>query len=188
MSDVMVKAARPADEPAVLALVQAEMRAQEDVDSRFRLRPDGIPRYAAYLQKRLREIDSTVFVAMIDGETVGVAVGSIRIQEAFFEPRRFGYVSDLVVHPSWRRHGVGRALWDRVALWFRGLGVDVVRLHVAARSREAQSFWESVGADPFLTESWIDLPAVAPGDGSGETKEAVPAVGPPGGARKGGEG
>ena len=158
MSEVVVRAAKPTDEPSVLELVQAELNAHQDADPRFRLRPDAPARYALYLHDRLREIDSAVFVAELDGEVIGAAIGSIRIQEAFFEPRRSGYVSDLVVHAGHRRAGVGRALWDRVALWFRGLGVGVVRLHVASKGAAAQAFWQSVGAEPFLVESWIDLP------------------------------
>ena len=150
MSDFIVRAAKPTDESAVLALVQVEMNAHQGLDPRFRLRPDAASRYALYLHERLREIDSSVFVAEANGEVIGAAIGSIRIHDAFFEPRRFGYVSDLVVEPSRRREGVGRALWDRVALWFRGLGVSVVRLHVAAHGGASQEFWKSVGAEPFL--------------------------------------
>lgn len=158
MSEITVRAAKASDEAEVLALIRVEMEAHESIDERFRLRPDATTRYAVYLRDRLREIDSAVFVAMMDGRIVGTATGSIRIQNAFFQERRFGYVSDLVVAPSARRCGVGRALWKRLALWFRGLGVSVARLHVAARSEEAQAFWRNVGAEPLLVESWIDLP------------------------------
>lgn len=158
MSEIIVRAARTTDEAAVLDLVRAEMGAQAAADPRFRLRGDAINRYAVYLRNRMREIDSAVFVAEIGGKIVGTATGSIRVQEAFFETRRFGYVSDLVVDGAQRRSGVGKALWERVRLWFRGLGVTVVRLHIAAKSEEAAAFWRSQGAAPFLLESWIDLP------------------------------
>jgi GNAT superfamily N-acetyltransferase len=160
MSEIIVRAARNTDEPAVLELVGAEMKAQADADPRFRLRPDALNRYAVYLRNRMREIDSAVFIAELDGKLVGTATGSIRVQEAFFETRRFGYVSDLVVDARRRRAGIGRALWTRVQMWFRGLGVTVVRLHIAARSEEANAFWQAQGAAPFLLESWVDLPEV----------------------------
>ncbi|GJM44708.1 MAG: hypothetical protein DHS20C21_15500 [Gemmatimonadota bacterium] len=177
MSNFIVRAAKPADESAVLALVQSEMTAHQGVDPRFQLRADAAPRYALYLHDRLRENDSSVFVAEDNGVVIGAAIGSIRIQEAFFEPRRFGYVSDLVVDPARRREGVGRALWDRVALWFRGLGVGVVRLHVAAHGGAAKAFWDSVHAEPFLVESWIDLPAVGVAEVSADVNSAGQAAG-----------
>ena len=159
MSSCKVRAARAADETSILAMAKDEMDAHEQLDPRFRLRPDAMGRYALYLRDRLREIDSTVFVAEEEGRIVGVAIGSIRVQDAFFETRRYGYVSDLMVIPEMRRQGIGRALWDRVALWFKSVGLAVVRLHVATRSPEARAFWRRVGASDFLAEAWIDLPS-----------------------------
>jgi GNAT superfamily N-acetyltransferase len=160
MSSFTIRAAKSADEPAILAMAKAEMAAQEQIDPRFRLRADAMNRYAIYLRDRMKEIDSAVFVAEETGRIIGVAIGSIRVQDAFFETRRYGYVSDLMVLPELRRRGVGRALWERIALWLKSLGISIVRLHIAATRSEARGFWRSVGAEDFLTEAWVDLPAV----------------------------
>ena len=168
MSECTVRAAKAADEGPVLELAQAEMRAHERLDPRFKLRPDADSRYVVYLRERIRDLDSAVFVAeMPDGRIVGSVVASVRTQESFFENRRFGYVSDLIVSPDARRQGVGQALWERCALWFKGLGIDVVRVHIAVASAEARRFWDRVGASDFLTESWIDLSAPAAGSAPG---------------------
>jgi GNAT superfamily N-acetyltransferase len=172
MSSFSVRAAKAADEPVIVALAKEEMAEQARMDPRFRLRADAMSRYAIYLRDRLREIDAAVFVAEETGRVIGVVVGSIRVQEAFFELRRHGYVSDLMVVPDARRRGVGRALWQRVSLWFKSLGISTVRLHVAAKSAEARAFWQREGADDFMTEAWIDLPPVATWPASDGAKEA----------------
>ena len=46
---------------------------------------------------------------------LGMAVGTVRKQDNFFELRRFGYVSDLVVAAGFRRRRVGRQLYERIA-------------------------------------------------------------------------
>ncbi len=161
MTSVTVRAAKSSDEPVILAMAKVEMAVHEQLDGRFRLRPDAMTRYAIYLRDRMKEMDSAVFVAEETGTVIGVVIGSIRVQDAFFETRRYGYVSDLMVIPEARRRGVGRALWERVALWLKSLGIEVVRLHVASNRPDARGFWRSVGAEDFLAEAWIDLPAAA---------------------------
>ena len=170
MKDLKVRAAKMTDESALLALAKDEMEAHARLDKRFRLRDDAASRYAVYLRDRMRDIDSTVFVAELAGEVVGLAIATIRKQDAFFANTRYGYVSDLMVAPARRRNGIGRALYERTTLWFRGFGIEVVRLHVAMRSDEARAFWNSVGADEFLVEAWIDLEKTAIGavEDSGE--------------------
>jgi len=169
MSEIHVRAVKMADERAILALVHEEMEAHARMDARFRLRADAGARYVVYLRERLRDIDSSVFVAEVEARVVGLAIGTVRKQNVFFEERRYGYISDLMVERAARRRGIGRALYDRTVLWFRGLGIGVVRLHIAVKSDEARAFWKSVGAGEFLVESWIDLGDVgvaAPPDGA----------------------
>jgi ribosomal protein S18 acetylase RimI-like enzyme len=156
-SDVTVRAARDADEEAILDLAHEEMKAQERVDERFRLRTDARARYALYLRDRMRHLDSAVFVAEGGGRVVGLIIGSVRTQDSFFELRRFGYVSDLVVDPVSRRRGIGRRLYHRVAEWLTAKGLDAARMHVAVRSESALAFWRDLGAEDFLAESWIEL-------------------------------
>jgi GNAT superfamily N-acetyltransferase len=162
MSELEIRAARPADEPMILEIMREEMKSQEALDPCFRLRPDAGDRYALYLRNRMRDIDSSVFVAVAGGKVLGVVVGSLRSQESLFDLRRFGYVSDLVVASTVRRRGVGRRLFERAAMWFRGLGIRVIRLHVACSSPEARAFWRALGARDFLVEACLELkPAAA---------------------------
>lgn len=157
MSEIEVRPAKTADEPAILALAKIEMEAHVHLDERFRLREDANRRYAVYLRDRMRDIDSSVFVAADADRIVGLTIGTVRKVDSFFQARRFGYVSDLMVAPGARRRGVGRALYERTAAWFRGLGIETARLHVAVRSEEARAFWKNIGAKDLLVEAWIDL-------------------------------
>jgi ribosomal protein S18 acetylase RimI-like enzyme len=160
MTNVDVRAVRMSDEGEILALVREEMSALERIDPRFKLRPDAMGRYANYLRERTRELDSAVFVAEHEGRVVGLGIASTRGQATFFEPVRTGYISDLLVDPALRRRGVGTLLLDRMTKWFRGLGLEVVRLHVASCNEEARRFWRARGASDFLVESWIDITGV----------------------------
>jgi GNAT superfamily N-acetyltransferase len=157
MSEIAVRAAKMSDEPGILALARQEMTALEKMDPRFRLRPDSEGRYATYLRERSRDTDTGVFVAEENGRLIGLAIASIRAQNSFFEPSRYGYISDLLVLESERRRGIGTILFRRIMKWFRGQGITVARLHVASCNEAARAFWSSVGAGDYLVERWIDL-------------------------------
>lgn len=172
MIDVIVRAVKTTDEPELLSLIREEMVALGEQDPRFRPRGDAMDRYATYLRDRMREMDSAVFVAEREGRVVGLAVASMRQQVSFFEPSRFGTISDLVVSKSMRRRGVGSFLLDRMTKWFRGLGIETVRLHVASCNDAARAFWRARGAEDYLVETWIDL-AKAPAPRVPQTPETA---------------
>ena len=97
-------------------------------------------------RERSRDTDTGVFVAEENGRLIGLAIASLRSQNSFFEPSRYGYISDLLVLESERRRGIGTILFRRIIKWFRGQGITVARLHVASCNEAARSFWSSVGA------------------------------------------
>ncbi len=180
MTDAVVRSVKMSDEAEILTLVQAEMAALASMDARFKLRPDAMSRYATYLRERMREVDSALFVAERDGRVVGLGVASTRGQATFFEPARTGYISDLLVEPSCRRRGIGTMLLERMTKWFRGMGLEVVRLHVASCNESAREFWRARGASDFLVESWIVIghSERAPASSDGRAAAASPAASP----------
>jgi GNAT superfamily N-acetyltransferase len=178
MSDVQVRAFKVADENSVLALAREEMRALEKMDPRLQLSPDAGDRYTVYLRDRLRDLDSAVFVAERGDAIVGLGIATIRRQRTLFAVQRYGYVSDLFVAPDARRSGVGKLLFERLGVWLRSHGIQVVRLHVAECNETGRMFWKKLGAAEFMTEMWLELKQVpAAGDeaAAGDDVEATPA-------------
>lgn len=171
MTNYIIRALKITDEPELLALVREEMVQLERMDARFKLRPDAMTRYANYLRERIREMDSAVFVAEFEGRAIGLGIASIRQNVSFFEPSRFGTISDLVVSPEMRRQGVGSGLVERMRKWFRSLGVDVIRLYVASENLPAREFWKSESAKDYLVETWIPVDRAAGALASAERAE-----------------
>jgi ribosomal protein S18 acetylase RimI-like enzyme len=88
-----------------------------------------------------------VFVAEREGAVVGFVCvwGRVPPQEPDDPPRDYAYVSDLVVLPAWRRHGIGRALLARAEVYARGLGVDSIGIGVMAANRAALELYAADG-------------------------------------------
>jgi [ribosomal protein S18]-alanine N-acetyltransferase len=81
------------------------------------------------------------FVAEMDGDLVGFAVGKVIGVGA----EGSGELESVAVAVAARRWGVGRALCGAVVEWYRGLGVTVVELEVRAMSAGAIALYEGLG-------------------------------------------
>ena len=103
--------------------------------------------------------DSCILVAESGGELVGQIIGLLRDPYLCFEPERFGYVTDVVVHPAARRNGIGRALFNALQAWFRERGARHIELQVAHNNRVSQAFWRAVGCTDYMDTLWRDLEA-----------------------------
>lgn len=75
------------------------------------------------------------FVAVDDGEVVGVVVGTC--VDYGHEP--YGMVEELVVAPRWRGTGIGVTLLDECRAWLAQSGAEVV--FVSAVGEEAAQFY-----------------------------------------------
>jgi ribosomal-protein-alanine acetyltransferase len=54
-------------------------------------------------------------------------------------------IESIVVHPAWRRRGIGRSLLETMADWCRQHGASVVRLEVRSGNAPAIQLYEAAG-------------------------------------------
>ena len=150
------------DTPAMLQLWREMMDFHAQVEPRFR--PLCSPAGEQAWQKHLSDDvwgnrDWCILVAESGGELVGQIVGLLHDRYTVFEPERFGYVTDVVVHPAARRNGIGQALFDALKAWFRERGVRHLELQVAHNNRVSQAFWRAVGCTDYMDTLWYELEA-----------------------------
>jgi ribosomal protein S18 acetylase RimI-like enzyme len=112
--------------------------------------------YAAYLRRELERGDSTVNVADVDGRVVGFVFAGIE-PESWMELRhQAGYIHDVVVDPSHRRLGIGRALIASAMEWCAARGVRRVMLMAASSNTEAQRLFRQAGFRPTMIEMMFE--------------------------------
>ncbi len=137
--DVRIRAARPADLAAVVAL---------DAEDTGVTKP-------AYWKSRFewyagRHPDRFFLVAERQQEMLGFIVGEIRAWEFGSPPS--GWIFAIGVAQSARLHGLGTMLFEEMCVRFRKAGVQQVRTMLAKDDRLIMSFFRSLGmmAGPFI--------------------------------------
>lgn len=81
---------------------------------------------------------------------VGYAVGMVQEPPPIFTPEMYTFVSDLYVHPEFRRQGVATALVERIRGWGWIKGINRLSLVLPAGS-PAQGLYSKLGFKPIQT-------------------------------------
>ena len=117
----------------------------------FRAAENGAALYARSIHERLSDAQARILVAEQDGEIVGYVSGMIAdITTEMFVPLRCGLLADIYVSEAFRDQGLGRALVERLVLWFRSQDVAHFEWHVSAKNTAALEFWKSFGGETTI--------------------------------------
>lgn len=152
MSDVVIRAATPADQPdlrrAMIALQEHESRLHAT-----RLPGEQIAdAYLARLQGEAAEKSGAILVAEKSGVFAGFIVGWIaqhyNIPETA-DSNRFGFVSDICVMPPYRGQRIAHRLLGAIERYLDRAGVTRLRLYTLAANASARASYESAGFAPY---------------------------------------
>lgn len=108
--------------------------------------------YRAILQARGAESQGTIFVADRQGAIIGfVAVLAHVLQTELDEPPgTYALVSDLMVMPACRGHGIGRALLQHGERYARTAGATELRVGVLSDNPGAHGLYRTAGFAPYF--------------------------------------
>lgn len=138
----MIREATAADLAGVLGLYRF---LGVDAPEHYRGERALTPEEAAPLLARISaNPDQALLVAVEDGEAVGTVV-VIAYPNLTHEGRPAGLIENMVVSPSVRRGGVGRALLDAANDWMRARNVVKVSLTSNQAREGAHRFYEALG-------------------------------------------
>jgi ribosomal protein S18 acetylase RimI-like enzyme len=159
MEDVVIRLARDPDLPALgqLGALLLETHYRFDEKRFLSPRPNSAEGYAWFLGSQVKEKDAAVFVA----ERAGVIVGYVY---AGLEPMswkelrdRAGFIHDVVVEDSSRRHGIASLLVHAAIDWLRAQGAPRVMLWTAEQNPAAQELFRRLGFRRTMIEMTREL-------------------------------
>ena len=158
-SDLHIRRATRADLPALGRLGAMLLRTHYAFDPERFMAPGSDPEagYAWFLGTQLREDDVAVFVAEREREVVGYVYAGLEPQSWKELREASGFVHDVAVDPSARRHGVAAALMDAALEWLRSRGAPRVMLWTAEPNAGAQRLFERIGFRRTMVEMTKEL-------------------------------
>lgn len=150
MSDTpAIRVATPAEYDAVIALWRELMTEHGALDPRLAT-ADGAADYAYELFADANNLNKRLLVACDGATVVGFIFGLLVDNLPVYEPPVIGYITDCMVHPSYRGRGIGARLVDQLMTWFRQRRISEVEVSAATHNQRAIAFWRRTGASDKL--------------------------------------
>ncbi|MEP7291783.1 MAG: GNAT family N-acetyltransferase [Chloroflexota bacterium] len=147
MDKIAIRLLEAGDVDAVAQLWQALVEYHRKLDESLPFAaPQGAKRYARRLMDRVDDPMSRVLVAQADGKIVGYVLGVVvDLAPEMFAQEASGFLADIFVEEAYRQAGVGTALVEALAAWFKQKGLRYYEWHVAARNTDSLAFWQNIG-------------------------------------------
>ena len=146
-----------ADLDDILALWRELMDFHVSIDRRFVLADNADHRFFGYLDTARARDDYHVRVAVDGDRPVGFAVSCILPNSPVYRAQWIGYINDLCVTRSMRKHGVGELLVGDAVDWLERNGAESIEVYVARANDAGQRFWRAVGAEDYLDRLSLNL-------------------------------
>ena len=143
--DFTIHAGRREDAEAAARLWMQSAEEHTDHDPVYATAPGAEKTMRRFLADLARNSYAFLFVATVNGRTVGFVSGELREGSPTFQPRTWASVDDIFVEPGYRNRGIGRALIASVEGWARQKGANGVSLQVAAANDGGRRFYEDLG-------------------------------------------
>jgi ribosomal protein S18 acetylase RimI-like enzyme len=151
---VIIRAASPADLPAIGRLGALLVRLHHDFDpQRFiAATPRTEHGYASFLGTQLEEPDIVILVAEQNGAVVGYTYAGVEGVDYMALRGPAGVAYDLVVDPAHRGQGIGQLLLDATLAELKSRGAPRVMLSVADGNDAAQRLFARAGFRRTMVE------------------------------------
>ena len=156
-TEPVIRQAREEDAAAILLLWQEMMAFHAAREPFFSISPDGPGNFLKWVRERIRKSGTRVVVAEAEGGLAGYCLAVISCYPPVFLKADYCEIYDLAVSASYRRGGVGTALFQDIKAWSAGKGITRIEARVALANELSTRFWRAMGLRPYMESLYIDL-------------------------------
>jgi GNAT superfamily N-acetyltransferase len=151
LTPTIIRRAEQADLPSLTTLLLA-LQEYLEASNRdlWRMKPGAKDQLKGQLAARLKAGSSCVLVAEHPAAgVIGTIFGRI-VTNSRYTPAQAGLVDQVIVHPDYRRQGVGTQLLGSLCEFFASQGVEDLSLRYVVGNDAAAAFWAAVGFRPRI--------------------------------------
>lgn len=142
---LVVRSANDDDVETIVAL-RLQLLAEESRSPLFaNPRRDAEEQARTLTRTQLASRTDVILIAEHEGTAVGLLRCAVSHAARLVRPSRYGFVTSVFVVPSFRRHGILRALVHEAEAWCRLRGLRELRLHCTVENAQGNAAWASLG-------------------------------------------
>jgi ribosomal protein S18 acetylase RimI-like enzyme len=162
---VKIRKYRESDRNALAKLLEELMDYIASIDDLKRIRrmPMFGESYTQRMLQRVAENNGIIYVAELEGELAGAAIGTMpeQTEEDRLEhvPAKFGEVLELVLKAEYRDRGVGTMLMKKLEEYFKENGCNIAGVGVSVPNRNAYRLYRKLGFEDrsiYMTKDLLE--------------------------------
>ncbi|WP_199333457.1 GNAT family N-acetyltransferase [Oculatella sp. FACHB-28] len=154
MSSFTVRTAKSEDRLFLVTLMAALQDAERELSPNRTPGSEMGDAHLAYLEETVEQQNGQIYVAESQEGIIGFVVcfvekldeGDLHIVE---QEREYGYISDLYVVPTMRKHGAGAELMRAAERHFFDLHLKTVKVGLLCSNESAAKFYQRSGYQPY---------------------------------------
>jgi ribosomal protein S18 acetylase RimI-like enzyme len=104
-----------------------------------------------YFTRWLDDEAGETFIALDNGRIVGTLTIYVQNQPAYWQVKRVGHISGLMVDSAFRQQGIAGRLLAEAQAFFRERGVRYFTVYTAVANQAALNFYDKFGLSPLYT-------------------------------------
>ena len=105
----------------------------------------------SYFSRWLDDENGETFIAVSNDRIVGNITIYVQDQPAYWQVKRIGHISGLMVDAAYRRQGIAKRLLAEAQAFFQQQGVAYFVVYTAVANHPALQFYEKSGMTPLYT-------------------------------------
>ena len=133
------------DVPRLQELWIEFMDYHSDFDSDFKRSENAETNWVSYIHSKFDKTSEMVFVAIEDGVIVGYVGVVVREYPPIFTIENFGFIEEIAVTSSFRRHGIASQLLLAAEDWLQERGITQIRVNIDLANNASKGFFRSHG-------------------------------------------